>query len=370
MKFAIAFACLLAVAAANLSDESFIRREFRLFENEHNKKYANSAERETRFQIFKTNLEQIQKHNLEGRTWTEKVSRYADLTAEEFRTNILNGYVNTYKPTLPENPNKVKVDTTQLPAAVDWRDLGAITAVKDQGSCGSCWAFAAVEMLESYAFIESGELIELSAQQLTSCTPNSLECGGTGGCAGSIPQLSFGYTQLFGIVTEAEMPYVSGDFGQTGDCEWDAETMDASVFTRGYEILPRNDLDAVMNHVATVGPLSVAVDASRWSFYGGGVFDGCDTEVNVVINHAVQLVGYGTDDTTGENFWLIRNSWGAGWGEDGYIKLMRNDVAQCGTDSTPLSGTACVNDDQTTQFVCGTCAVLFDTSYPIGTYAV
>merc|ERR1712203_262503 len=121
----------------------------------------------------------------------------------------------------------------------------------------------------------------------------------------------------------------------------------------------------LMNHLANNGPLSVAVAASPWSFYGGGVFDGCDYDKNIEINHAVQLVGYGTDASEGD-YWIIRNSWGPNWGENGFMRLKRESTAVCGTDDTPLMGTGCVDDGNDVLHVCGQCGVLFDVCYPIG----
>ena len=137
----------------------------------------------------------------------------------------------------------------------------------------------------------------------------------------------------------------------------------------GYDTIS-NDLEATMNHLATVGPLAVAVDASKWGGYRSGVFSGCDFSANIGLNHAVQMIGYGTDPAEGD-YWLVRNSWGAGWGENGYIRLQRQSTAQCGINSTPMDGTACVggpgNDEQ---YVCGQCGVLFDVSYPLGAHSV
>merc|ERR1712024_198372 len=113
------------------------------------------------------------------------------------------------------------------------------------------------------------------------------------------------------------------------------------------------------NHLANVGPLSVAVDASKWSFYSGGIFDSCDYSRNIEINHAVQLVGYGSDSDG--DYWIVRNSWGSRWGEDGYIRLRRDSAAQCGTACSGGPG----SDEQ---HVCGQCGVLFDVSYPIGVH--
>jgi len=310
------------------------------------------------------NVKEIEEHNKSGKSSYKKViNKFADMTQEEFMT--MNGYKNAPKPgTKFADVRDVKVE--DLPASVDWRDKGAISAVKDQGYCGSCWAFATVETIESYVQIASGNSVEeLSAQHITSCTPNELKCGGSGGCQGSIPQLGFVYTQLFGLTKEEDYPYTSGNMGVTGNCKYSPNSMDTLTTLRGYETLPRNSVEAVMNHVANVGPLSVAVDASSWSFYGGGVFDGCDYNRNIEINHAVQLVGYGTDPSEGD-YWLVRNSWGGNWGDHGYIKLKREATAVCGTDDTPLMGTGCVDDGNDVLKVCGQCGILFDVCYPIG----
>merc|ERR1711988_178575 len=216
-----------------------------------------------------------------------------------------------------------------LPESVDWRDKGAVSEVKDQGSC---WAFCTTEMIESYAAINTGNPPTLSSQQVTSCTPNTLSCGGTGGCMGSIPQLGYTYLQLFGHVTEDDWPYTSGNGGVTGECAYDYNGMPPAVGLTGYNTLTANDQDAVMTHLAEVGPLAVAVYASGWGGYSGGVYDGCSYDANIALNHAVQLVGYGTDDSLGD-YWIVRR------GE---------------TDSTPMDGTACSggpgNDEQ---HVCG-----------------
>merc|ERR1740129_1738614 len=218
--------------------------------------------------------------------------------------------------------------------------MGAVSEVKNQGQCGSCWAFCTTEQIESYAAIETGTLPELSAQQVTACTPNPLSCGGTGGCYGSIPQLGYTYIQLFGHAAEADYPYTSGSTTETGDCMYDFTNTAPVVGITGYNTLAPNDQDAVMTHLAEVGPLGVAVYASAWGGYSSGVFSGCAYDSNIALNHAVQLVDYGSDAE-----------------------------AQCGTDSTPMDGTACVggpgNDEQ---HVCGQCGVLFDVSWPLGAH--
>merc|ERR1712154_690352 len=158
------------------------------------------------------------------------------------------------------------------------------------------------------------------------------------------------------------------DLTETGDCMYDFMNTAPVVGITGYNTLAPNDQDAVMAHLAEHGPLAVAVYASGWGGYGGGVYTGCSFDHNIALNHAVQLVGYGTDEAEGD-YWIVRNSWGPNWGEGGYIRLQRQATAQCGTDSTPMDGTACVggpgNDEQ---HVCGQCGVLFDVSYPLGAH--
>lgn len=295
------------------------------------------------------------------------VNKFADLTQEEFEAQYTGGYKKVPGSGGAGMARVARATKTraELPDSVDWRDQGVVSDPKDQGGCGSCWAFAATETIESMAAINSptNQLVELSAQQMTSCAPNDLKCGGSGGCFGSVCQLGYNYIQLFGHVTEEDYPYAQG-----GYCEYNLNKMQPVVGITGHETLPRNDQDAVMQHLAEVGPVSVALYASGWSFYSGGVYSGCDYDENIIINHGVQLVGYGTDPSEGD-YWIVRNSWGKNWGKDGYILLQRDATAQCGTDSSPMDGVACQggpgNDQQT---VCGQCGILFDVSYPLGAH--
>lgn len=148
--------------------------------------------------------------------------------------------------------------------------------------------YFSVQQIESYMQINTGKPIEpLSPEHIVACSPNPLQCGGNGGCEGSVTQLGFLYTQLFGLTSEADYPYTSGYYGKTDDCIYDPETMNVLASTRGYEVLPRNNYQAVMNHLANVGPLAVAVAASDWGLYFDGVFDGCSYDENIEINHGL-----------------------------------------------------------------------------------
>jgi len=354
-------ACLSLVLATDLD------RQFGEFRARFGKKYESAAEHQYRLGVFSDNVKKINNHNrLRSNTYRMAVNEFADLTEEEFKDTFLGGYKRLPQSGAPQEEKENRV--IDLPESVDWREAGVVTDPKNQGSCGSCWAFATVEMIESYAALNNVSLMELSTQEVTTCTPNPLHCGGTGGCRGSIPQLGYNYVQLFGLTTEKEYPYWSGITGMTGNCKYDVERRTPVVGITGYNTLPSNDMDAVLNHLATVGPLAIAGDATRWQFYGSGVFSGCDYDSNISLNHAIMLVGYGTDIHNGD-YWLVRNSWGRNWGEHGYMRLARESSLTCGVNSTPMDGTACVGGPGTDQqTVCGMCGMLFDSSYPLGAY--
>merc|ERR1712086_705269 len=248
-------------------------------------------------------------------------------------------------------------------ASKDWRDASpaVVTAVKNQGDCGSCWAFSTVEVLESAVAIASGKLLTLSPQQIVSCAPNPLDCGGTGDCQGSTQWLGFNYTKGAGVVADSGYPYTA----RTGTCTTSKVSGHTVAGNKGFVRLPANNYSALMNAVATLGPMAISLDAS-WGGYESGVYTGkCGT----TIDHAVVLVGYGTE--SGKDYYLVRNSWGAGWGDKGYIKLERHsddDTAHCAQDTSPSSGTECKPYPKT-QKVCGACGILSDSSYPTGAFA-
>merc|ERR1719329_1224377 len=191
-----------------------------------------------------------------------------------------------------------------LPDSVDWRTKsGVMTPPKDQGGCGSCRAFSTVETLESHLAIATGEAAPvLSPQQIVSCAPNPDHCGGTGGCQGSTQPLAFNYTASAGITLASDYPYTSST-GITGKCKEDK--INPVAINDGVEVLETNDYTALMTAVHDKGPISISVAAGGigWQLYGGGVYSG---KCGFVVDHAVQLVGYGLD---GDNlYWQVRNS--------------------------------------------------------------
>jgi len=255
-----------------------------------------------------------------------------------------------------------------LPKSVDWRTEGVTSKVKDQGQCGSCWAFAATAVVESHVAINSGKLFDLSNQQTAMCAPNPDECGGTGGCNGSTSELAFDYVaKSKGLYLNSEITYDSY-FGKNLPCKETVASKKPSARVGGFVKLPENDYVSLMNAVATIGPIAISVDASKWSSYRGGIFNGCN-QTKPDINHAVVLVGYGEEN--GTKYWIVRNSWGTSYGEDGHIRVLRTDSEEtrCGIDTTPEHGSACKGDTDPIN-VCGTCGILYDSSYPTDAVAL
>ena len=355
---------------ASIGIEKLMRIEesFNNFINQYEKEYHDLLEYERRFATYIENFLDVEKHNLRNNTWRKCLNKFSDLGGKEFQEIYGRGYLNTHRPM--SESSRFKVYSDPLPKQRDWRKHGMISEVKNQGSCGSCWAHAATEQLESYLRLETrNKLVNISVQQITSCTPNSLQCGGNGGCEGGLPQFGFDYARLVGVVADEDYPYISGKTKHTETCHYNASTEKAVVYTRGEETLPHNDYQAIVHHIAHKGPLAIAVAVTKeWAHYDGGVFNGCSYDENIPLNHAVQLVGYGEDEDNG-GYWIVRNSWGTGWGENGYIRLAREKSVKCGVNQTPLSGTGCKGDGVKAQKACGMCGVLFEATYPIGTEA-
>jgi len=306
-------------------------------------------------------LKIILEHNKnESLSWRLGVNRFTDRTEEELKAwNGLNkGMMHERRFAEKREESVSDIDISALPTEVDWRRKGAITPVKDQGRCGSCWAFAAAATVESMWQIATGQLYELSEQNILDCTPNPLKCGGTGGCQGATVELAYDMVKEYGIATEWTYPYISYS-GNNFDCK--RESAPAVAHISSYTVLPPNELEPLMKAVAEIGPIAVSVDASKWFLYESGVFDGCN-QVNPDIDHAVQLVGYGSDNKLGD-YWLVRNSWGPVWGEMGYIRLKRTSDLRCGIDVTPQDGNGCENGPPQVK-VCGTCGILYDNVYP------
>jgi len=332
----------------------------------------NPLEYEFRKNIFTQEQNRIIKHNNQMTSWNENLNSMSILTPKEKKQYF--GYAKainkvsklSYLPNLAKLELNKNIDLLSLPKQVDWRTKGVVSAVKSQGGCGSCWAFASTAVIESHVAINTSKLFDLSPQQIATCTPNPFECGGAGNCQGATSELAFDYVaSSSGLFDEFQLPYTEY-YGVESKCVIPNTTPKAKI--SGYVKLEENNYNELMYAVATFGPIAVSVDASNWHAYSSGIFNGCN-QSSPDINHAVVLVGYGTDGLSGLDYWLVRNSWSASWGESGYIRLLRkypnNPDELCGLDITPQDGTACAGETNPVK-VCGTCGILYDSSYPIG----
>jgi cathepsin L len=353
-------AVALAVRSGNFEEvEGYTFEEYI---QDFNKQYTSEEDRALHQAVFEVKLREVVEHNADdSQTWKKGVNQFTDMTEKEFSAfkGLNRAQLSARRNAMPSANIRY---SNSLPDSVDWRTKNAISPVKNQGGCGSCWAFAATESIESSVFLNTGKMPILSPQNIVSCTPNPQHCGGTGGCDGATPELAFNYTKSKNIASEQDYPYQA----RTGTCKEGKKTATVD----GYVKLGENDYNDLVQAVANVGPIAVSVDANSWGSYSSGVFTGCPKAPrNVIIDHAVQLVGYGTDATRKLDYWIVRNSWGGSWGEKGYIRMEKHSDGDkskwCAIDNRPQDGSGCDGGPPQVT-VCGSCGIWYDNSYATG----
>ncbi|XP_076455659.1 procathepsin L-like [Babylonia areolata] len=316
MRAVIVLAVLVAAASGRMLE---LDGQWQAYKTVYSKFYSVGQETYRRA-VWEENLDIIREHNLAAdrgeHTYWLGENEYADLTLEEFKATM-NGYVMNAS----RVPGPLHVSTiTDPPASVDWRTKGYVTPVKNQERCGSCWAFSTTGSLEGQTFKKTGKLTSLSEQNLVDCSKKE----GNKGCHGGLMDNGFTYIKKNGgIDTEESYPYRAVD----GICRF--KQADVGATDTGFKDLQRGSEQGLMEAVAEVGPISVAMDAGHTSFqlYKRGVYSEPECS-STRLDHGVLAVGYGTYE--GKEYWLVKNSWGESWGQQGYVMIARNKRNMCG----------------------------------------
>jgi len=330
----------LTLCVSTISAISFFElvvEEWETWKLTHGKGYDTKTEDNFRLKIFMENKAKIERHNRKAasghHTYQLKMNQYGDMLHHEF-VATMNGFqmrknltgVGAGMPAIVGATFLMPAHVESLPTNVDWREHGAVTPVKNQGQCGSCWSFSTTGALEAMNFRKTGKLVSLSEQNLIDCSRSY----GNQGCNGGLMDNAFQYIKdNGGIDTEESYPYE----GEDDKCRYNPKNKGA--YDVGFVDVESGDEKALKHAIATQGPCSVAIDASHESFqfYSHGVYsdEECSPEN---LDHGVLAVGYGVDDKTGEAYWLVKNSWGTSWGDQGYVRIARNKGNMCGVASS------------------------------------
>jgi C1A family cysteine protease len=306
MKAVLILCAIVAVSAIPVLKESEYQFLFTRFVAEHNKQYS-SDQFFNRYNIFKANVDYIRSENQQNHSYELGMNQFGDLTQHEFKTDVVGGcFAGTAATVAP-------TVGARAPTPVNWQTQGRVQKVKNQGQCGSCWAFSAIGSLESADAIKRGASPnDLSEQQLVDCAGAQ----GNQGCNGGLMNQAFDYLiQFGGSQPQNTYPYTARD----GQCK--ADVSKVAVKIAAHKELPPNE--NALGDALQTGPVSVAIEADQsiFQFYKSGVLDGnCGKN----LDHGVLAVGYNTDSSTG--YWIVKNSWGPSWGNQGYvwIRAMKN----------------------------------------------
>ncbi|XP_061110267.1 procathepsin L-like [Conger conger] len=301
------------------------------WKDQYSKEYGSQGEETQRRQVWEQNLRMVEKHNLEAslglHSFTMGLNHLSDMMSEEVNA-LLNGLREEEEEELRRHGNLTVAPLgggVALPPSVDWRSKGMVGPIRNQGSCGSCWAFSVSGALEGLMKRSTGKLVTLSPQNLLDCSTKY----GNHGCKGGFLSKTFNYIiGNKGMDSDKSYPYEHRE----GKCRYSVQGR--AGYCGGYKVLQHRSETELQTAVANVGPISVGINARLPTFMGyrGGVYSDprCSSKT---INHAVLVIGYGTD--RGQDFWLVKNSWGKGWGESGFIRMARNKHNMCGIANYP-----------------------------------
>jgi cathepsin F len=325
-RLAITLLIIISAITCKSSDKE-IFEEYQKFLIKYNKSYSTVEEFKERFEIFKQNFEKVHMHNgmlakhQNEATYELGVNEFFDLTPKEFAKSHLNLEI-SHMQRIKSLSNSVAADykNGDAPANWDWREQGKVSPVRNQGMCGSCWSFSAIGNIESAYAIKSGNVVQFSEQQLVDCDTVDQ------GCNGGLMEDAFKYLETSGVMTESAYGYK----GKKGSCSFDSKKVAAKV--TGYKYASSQDEEQIKQFLYENGPLAIAINATPLQTYLWGIFNPwfefiCNPKE---LNHGVLLVGYGVEKNT--PYWIIKNSWGSGWGEKGYFRLIAGKGA-CGVNT-------------------------------------
>ncbi|KAK6467411.1 cathepsin L1-like [Huso huso] len=315
--FLVAVVTAVAAASSFLKDPA-LEDPWQEWKGLHGKQYSEETESYRRM-VWEDNWRFIEQHNQEHaagkHSYKLGMNHFGDLTDQEF--NKMNGF--RPDPALRKLPVFNSTGSTVCPKSIDWRVKGYVTHVKDQGACGSCWAFSATGALEGQHFKKTGRLVSLSEQNLVECTTKYKyrNCG----CHGGFVNIAFQYVIDHGITSEQSYPYTGED---DQPCRYTEQLKVTSI--SDFKRIDSKDEKSLRDAVGTVGPISVSVDASTFKLYKSGIY--FNPACTQSTNHAVLAVGYGKERK--DTFWILKNSWGLDWGENGYMRLAKDKDNHCG----------------------------------------
>lgn len=330
MKCLVILALLFGCACAVRLSENEYRNEFTNWMQLQQKSYKHD-EFQFRYRVFRNNLNYIRDFNARNDNFTLKMNQFGDLTNAEFRQVFL-GFKMPASGKL-DGPT-FQPEAVKLPTSWDWKAKGAVTPVKNQGQCGSCWSFSTTGSVEGCHFIGTQALVSLSEQNLMDCSWSQ----GDQGCDGGLMTDAMDYIiSNSGVDTESSYPYTAES---SNTCQYSATNKGSTLGS--YANVAQGDETALQNSVYA-GPTSVAIDASQSSFqfYSGGVYYEPDCS-STQLDHGVLAIGWGTD-TTGGDYWTVKNSWGTDWGMKGYIWMARNKSNNCGIATMATLPKTCGN---------------------------
>ncbi|XP_026861293.2 cathepsin L1 isoform X1 [Electrophorus electricus] len=331
-RTALVVVFVLAPLGAATDSEEESPSEWKQWKEAHGVSYEEERDDTERRVIWESNRKLIEENNerfQKGMSeFTMTMNKYGDLNRQEYK-QLQGAKINskTARNGKTVSAWKLRLHAKKLrKSSVDYRPLGYVTEVKDQGYCGSCWAFSTTGAIEGQMFRKTGRLVSLSEQNLVDCSRSY----GTYGCSGAWMANAYDYVISNGLQASDTYPYTSVD---TQPCFHDRSQVVAQI--SDYRFIPKGNVQALADALATIGPITVAVDADHPSFlfYSSGIYEEPSCNPNN-LSHAVLLVGYGSEE--GRDYWIIKNSWGAAWGEGGYMRMRRSRSNTCGIASYAL----------------------------------